>query len=70
MLPKQKYVCHPSVSNEDSHTLQRLKIISPTNHKTTTTTTTKTKKEKKPVYFQTNKISNNFDEIENKNIVF
>ena len=48
----------PSLSNEDFHTLQSPKISSPINHKT------------KNIHFQDNNISNDFDEIENKNTVF
>ena len=48
----------PSLSNEDFHTLQSPKISSPINHKT------------KNTHFQENKISNDFDEIENKTTVF
>ena len=48
----------PSLSNEDFHTLQSPKISSPINHKT------------KNTHFQKNKISNDFDEIENKTTVF
>ena len=48
----------PSLSNEDFHTLQSPKISSPINDKT------------KNTHFQENKISNDFDEIENKTTVF
>ena len=48
----------PSLSNEDFHILQGPKISSPKNHKT------------KNIHFQDNKISHDFDEIENKNTVF
>ena len=48
----------PSLSNEDFHILQGPKISSPINHKT------------KKIHFHDNKISNDFDEIENKNTVF
>ena len=46
-----------SLSNEDFHTLQNPNISSPINHKTNNK------------HFQDNKISNDFDEIENKNKV-
>ena len=48
----------PSLSYEDLHTLLSPKISSPINHKT------------KNIHFQDNKISNDFDEIENKSTVF
>ena len=48
----------PSLSNEDFHISHGPKISSPKNHKT------------KNIHFQDNKISNDFDEIENKNTVF
>ena len=48
----------PSLSNEEFHTLQSPKISSPINHKT------------KNTHFQDNKISNDFDEIENETTVF
>ena len=47
-----------SLSNEDFHTFQSPKISSPINRKT------------KNIDFQDNKISNDFDEIENKSTVF
>ena len=46
----------PSLSNEDFHTLKSPKISSPIKHET------------KNTHFQDNKISNDFDEIENKTV--
>ena len=46
------------LSNEDFHILKNPKISSPINRKT------------KNTHFQVNKISNDFDEIENKTTVF